>query len=125
MFLPPVDLLGRQKIASLTVTDDVMDSSPSTPYFSQPRSSFSRFRVEEEKVEREARVNPILNIKCSLNANRCGGWDNFNFNMQLVLLIHNVNFQICAVFSVIVLESCREREGTSLSNRIVFHTREK
>lgn len=53
------------------------------------------------------------------------GWDNFNFNMQLVLLIHNVNFQICAVFSVIVLESCREREGTSLSNRIVFHTREK
>lgn len=63
MFLPPVDLLGRQKIASLTVTDDVMDSSPSTPYFSQPRSYFSRFRVEEEKVEREARVDPIFKYK--------------------------------------------------------------
>lgn len=63
MFLPPVDLLGRQKIASLTVTDDVMDSSPSTPYFSQPRSYFSRFRVEEEKVEREARVDPIFEYK--------------------------------------------------------------
>lgn len=58
-----MDLLGRQKIASLTVTDDVMDSSPSTPYFSQPRSSFSRFRVEEEKVEREARVDPIFEYK--------------------------------------------------------------
>lgn len=125
MFLPPVDLLGRQKIASLTVTDDVMDSSPSTPYFSQPRSSFSRFRVEEEKVEREARVDPILNIKCSLNANRCGGWDNFNFNMQLVFLIHNVNFQICAVFSVIVLESCREREKEQVYLIALYFTLEK
>lgn len=71
-FLPWTSLVARR--SPLTVTDDVMDSSPSTPYFSQTQlflllstpvflPKISRRRGESGKRD----VDPILNIKCSLN----------------------------------------------------------
>lgn len=121
-----MDLLGRQKIASLTVTDDVMDSSPSTPYFSQPRSSFSRFRVEEEKVEREARVDPIFEYKMLAKCEQVWRMGQFQLQYAIGTFDSQREFSnLCSFLSHCSRILQREREGTSLSNRIVFHTREK
>lgn len=110
-----MDLLGRQKIASLTVTDDVMDSSPSTPYFSQPRSSFSRFRVEEEKVEREARVDPIFEYKMLAKCEQV--WRMGQFQLQYAIDIFDSQREfsnLCSFLSHYSRILQRERRNKSI-----------